>query len=320
MSFRFSTRVRMAPGMTVERITELPELPPRPPGAHKGLFGKVAIVGGSRGMSGAVALAGLGALRGGAGLVFLAVPRSVLPIVAAVEPCYLTLSLPEDEEGRICMVATALLQNALPGHDAAAVGPGLGRSEELTGLLQRVYTEATVPLVIDADGLNALAEVSRIDSSVLTGFLPERTGEAAEAGRLFPRILTPHPGEFARLIGSEAATVQSRREELAVRYAAQNNVVLVLKGHRTLVTDGQRVYENTTGNSGMATGGSGDVLTGLITALLGQKLPAFEAAQLGVHLHGLAGDLAAVELSQPGLIASDLPRFLPAAWQRLYNV
>lgn len=306
--------------MTVERITELPEIPPRPPGAHKGTFGKIVIVGGSRGMSGAAALAGLGALRGGAGLVFLAVPHSVLPIVAAVEPSYLTLSLPEDEQGRICMVATTLLQSALPAHDAAAIGPGMGRSEELTDLMQRVYAEATVPLVIDADGLNALAKISRVDASGLTGLLPERVAEHSAAGRLLPRILTPHPGEFARLIGSDVATVQSRREELAVRYAARNNVVLVLKGHRTLVTDGQRLYENTTGNSGMATGGSGDVLTGLITALLGQKLPAFEAAQLGVHLHGLAGDLAAVELSQPGLIASDLPRFLPAAWQRLYNV
>jgi len=131
-----------------------------------------------------------------------------------------------------------------------------------------------------------------------------------------PRILTPHPGEFARLIGSDIATVQQQRAKLAAEFAAAHRVILVLKGQGTVVTDGDRVAINRTGNPGMATGGSGDVLTGLIAALLAQGMPAFEAAQLGAHLHGLAGDLAAAELSQPALIASDLPKFLAQAWQR----
>lgn len=131
-----------------------------------------------------------------------------------------------------------------------------------------------------------------------------------------PRILTPHPGEFARLIGSDIATVQSQRAKLAAEFAATHGVIVLLKGQGTIITDGDRVAINRTGNPGMATGGSGDVLTGLIAALLAQGMPAFQAAQVGAHLHGLAGDLAAAELSQPGLIASDLPKFLTQAWQR----
>ncbi|MFQ5735060.1 MAG: NAD(P)H-hydrate dehydratase, partial [Planctomycetaceae bacterium] len=284
--------------MTVERISQLPGLPARPADAHKGTFGKVLIIGGSSGMSGAAALAGQGALRGGAGLVFVAVPITVQPIVASLEASYLTVGLPESAEGQIAGTAQAVLEQMLPRYDAVAIGPGIGRSAELTELVRAVFAAADLPLVVDADALNALADGG--PGATCPGFTAAR-------------VLTPHPGEFARLIGGDVATVQSRREETAVAYAAQNDVVLVLKGHGTLVTDGQRLAENTTGNSGMATGGSGDVLTGLLAALLAQGMPAFEAAQLAVHLHGLAGDLVAEELTQPGLIASDLPRFLPAA-------
>ncbi len=276
-------------------IDKLPSAPVRPADAHKGTFGRVLVIGGSRGMSGAPSLAGLGSLRGGAGLVYVAVPSEILPTVAAIEPSYLTIPLATDEEHG-CLSADGLngLRTACEGKDAIALGPGLGQSRGVAAIVNSLFTELPQPMVVDADALNVLASQKA-------------------AG---PRILTPHPGEFARLIGSDIATVQSQRAKLAAEFAANHGVIVVLKGQGTVVTDGDRVAINRTGNPGMATGGSGDVLTGLIASLLAQGMPAFEAAQLGAHLHGLAGDLAAAKLSQPGLIASDLPRFLAQAWQR----
>lgn len=275
----------------------LPTLPARPEESHKGTFGKALIVAGSRGMSGAACLAGLGALRGGAGLVQLAVPAGILPIVAAVEPSHLTVSLPEDDHGRISRLAAREILGLAPDCSAMAIGPGCGTSPDLLELVHLVYTTVSVPLVVDADGLNALSRLS--------GGLPQAPA---------PRVLTPHPGEFARLLGTDTKSVQADRETLAAEFAAKHGVIVLLKGHRTVITDGQRTAINTTGNSGMATGGTGDVLTGLITALLAQGMTAFDAARLGAHLHGLAGDLAASELSRPGLIASDLARYLGKAW------
>lgn len=286
----------------IERITQLPHPPGRPDDAHKGTFGRALIIGGSRGMSGAACLAGLGALRGGAGLVFLAVPQGIVPIVAAVEPSYLTIPLPEDDHGRLSREAQLQLMDEIPKSTAVAVGPGWGRSDDLTDLMRWLYNSVEQPMVIDADGLNALAR------------MPELLPHHPEASA---RLLTPHPGEFARLIGSDTKTVQRNRENLAAEFAAKHNIVLVLKGHRTIITDGQRLAVNTTGNSGLATGGTGDVQTGLTTALLAQGMPPFDAAQLATHLHGLAGDLAAADLSKPGLIASDLPRYLGQAWKQL---
>lgn len=288
--------------MAISYITMLPPLPVRPEQGNKGTFGKVLIVAGSRGMSGAACLSGLGALRGGAGLVTLAVPAGILPIVAGVEPSYLTVPLAEDSSGRIGAAAVRDVLQLAAKNTVVACGPGWGRSADLENLVLTLYTQLSQPLVIDADGLNALAKAP---GGIPTENIPG------------PRLLTPHPGEFARLIGSDVATVQRDRESLAVEFAEKHNVVLLLKGHETVITDGARVTLNTTGNSGMATGGTGDVLTGLITALLGQGMMPFEAAQLGAHLHGLAGDLAATELSRPAMIASDLPRFLPAAWMQL---
>lgn len=286
--------------MTVERITQLPALPRRPTDAHKGTFGRALIIAGSRGMSGAACLAGLGALRGGAGLVYVAVPASILPIVAAVEPSYLTIPLPEDAGGRMTRAARSRLEEAIRGSSAIAFGPGWGQTDDLADLGGWLYREATRAAVVDADGLNALA--------VAPQALAEHAG---------PRILTPHPGEFARLIGTSTAEIQSRREDAAAELAARYDVVVVLKGAGTVISDGRRLAVNTTGNAGMATGGTGDVLTGLIVALLAQGMEPFAAAQLAAHLHGLAGDLAAAELSQPGLIASDLPRYLTRAWLTL---
>ena len=287
--------------MSISLVTSLPPLPSRADNAHKGSFGKVLIIGGSRGMSGAVCLAGMGALRGGAGLVTLAVPAGILPIVASVEPSYLTHPLPDDDRGRIGANAAARLPEFAEKHTAVAIGPGCGTSSALRDLVYRIYATVPRPLVVDADGLNALAQNSL--------GLPEAPISAA-------RILTPHPGEFARLLKTDIEAVQRDRESLAAGYALQHGVILLLKGQGTVITDGRRLALNPTGNSGMATGGTGDVLTGLITALLAQGMPAFEAAQLGAYLHGAAGDLAAAALSSPALIASDLPRYLPEAWKQ----
>lgn len=282
---------------------DLPAPPLRPENSHKGTFGKVWIIAGSRGMSGAAVLSGLGALRGGAGLVTVAVPASILPIVAASEPSYLTRGLSDDTAERLSYGAIDELKAELPQQETAAFGPGVGQSAELTELAAELYQHAPIPMVFDADGLNALAQ--RPD--VLTR-RPQQ-----------PRILTPHPGEFARLTGRSIGEVQSHREEIAKEFAAQHGVVVLLKGHGTVITDGHETFINPTGNSGMATGGTGDVLTGLITALLAQHKTPLDAARLGAWLHGRAGDLAAEELSEPGLIASDLPRYLGRAWLSLQS-
>jgi NAD(P)H-hydrate epimerase len=276
---------------------DLPRLPERPPESHKGDFGMALVVGGSRGMSGAVALAGMAALRGGAGLVRLAVPEPCLETVAGFEPSYMTVPLPADRAGRIALAARERIVSAAKGATVVAFGPGLGRSPGLNALTAWLYTHLPQTMVIDADGLTALAARR------------ETLGRPAAA-----RILTPHPGEFARLL-DVARVPAEQRESAAVELAARWGVVVVLKGHRTLITDGVSRAINTTGNPGMATGGSGDVLTGLVTALACQGLAPFDAARMGVFLHGLAGDLAASELGQEAMIASDLIRFLPKAFQ-----
>ncbi len=273
-----------------------PRLPDRPPDAHKGHFGLAVVIGGSQGMAGAAALAGMAALRGGAGLVRLAVPDVCLDVVAGFEPSCMTVPLPSDSGGRIALSAWPAVLHAASTATVVACGPGLGRSLGLDVLVSRLYTESPKPLLVDADGLNALSA---------------RREVLARPGG--PRILTPHPGEFARLLGQDRVAAEER-EAAAVEMAARCGVVLVLKGHRTLVTDGQRQWINTTGNPGMATGGSGDVLTGLIAALACQGLSPLDAARLGVYLHGLAGDLAAAELGQESLAASDLIGYLPRAF------
>lgn len=269
----------------------------RQPEGHKGTYGRALILGGSRGMSGAAALAGMAALRSGAGLVQVATSGSVQAIVAGFNPCYLTSSLPEDADGRIVASALSQIHVYLTAATAAAIGPGLGRSEELEQLVAAVYESALIPLVVDADALNALAERKSF----------HRRAES-------PRILTPHPGEFSRLTGRATAEVQANRQSLAREFAAQHEAIVVLKGHETVITDGKQLSVNPTGNPGMATGGTGDILTGVITALLAQGIPAYDAARLGVWLHGAAGDAAAAQLGQVCLTAQDLLDYLPAAF------
>jgi ADP-dependent NAD(P)H-hydrate dehydratase len=281
---------------TLELVTALPALPPRAPDSNKGDFGRLLVVAGNRSMSGAAILCASAALRAGAGLVKIAVPGEILPIVAAGNPCYTTAALAQDAEGHIASSALAALAKLAEAHDVIAVGPGLGRSAELATLVAEVVAKVPKPMVIDADGLNALV-----------GQVEKLRGDD------FPRIITPHPGEFARLLQIDTKTVQAQRRERAVGLARRLQCIVVLKGHGTIVTDGRRVYQNTTGNAGMAKGGTGDVLTGTIAALLGQHLPAFEAAQLGVYLHGLAGDLARDQIGAVSLLATDLLDFLPPA-------
>ena len=292
----------MAGSSSVQLIPSLPAIPVRRDDAHKGDCGRVLVVAGSRGMSGAACLAGSAALRGGAGLVTLAVPEGILPIVSIYEPSYLTLGLPEDSNGRIRTGAMPRLNDVLSTQSAIAIGPGLGQSAGLLDLVGELYSSVPLPLVVDADALNLLSK---------RPYLLTRPEEGA------PRILTPHPGEFSRLTGLDASVIQQDRQRHAIEFAKKHRVVLLLKGRETIITDGIKLAINTTGNSGLATGGSGDVLTGLIAALLAQGMAALDAAHLGAHLHGVAGDLAAEELSKPGMIASDLLRFVGRAWCEL---
>jgi len=291
------------------RVTLLPPPPERPADGHKGTFGRVLLIAGSAGMSGAAVLAGRGALRGGAGLVFVASPAGIVPIVAAAEPSYLTIPLAECGSGWDASTpdASALdpsaleqLRPRLEAMSSVAIGPGCGRSPGFQTLCAMLFRELPLPLVVDADGLNVLAE-GGVD-------LTDHAG---------PRIFTPHPGEFARLTGQSPLSSAAAREAAAAEFAGRHELIVVLKGRGTVVTDGECLYVNTTGNSGLATGGSGDVLTGLIAALAAQGLTAFDAAQLGVWMHGRAADLAVADRSQPGLIASDLPDALCRVWREL---
>jgi NAD(P)H-hydrate epimerase len=284
----------------MEIIREIPRLPPRPVEGHKGTFGRVLVVAGSVGMTGAAALVGRAALRAGAGLVRVATARSALPIVAAIEPSYTTLPLGEDSEGRISAKAVNAILNAAQENDVVAVGPGMGQSTGLRAVVEALLRQEGMRLLIDGDGLNNLSR--------LTGWPRKRKADV---------ILTPHPGEMKRLwSGLFHEDVPHDRQEIATRAAQTAQAVVALKGAGTVVTDGERVYVNSTGNPGMATAGSGDVLTGVVAALMGQGLSNFEATVLGVYVHGLAGDIAAGRLGQISLMATDIIDALPEAFQR----
>ena len=274
-------------------------VPVRPAESHKGDFGRVAIVAGSRGRTGAARLAGLGALRAGAGLVTVATPASCLGMVAQ-EPEYMTLGLP-DEEG----VATgAGLEALLAGRwDVVAAGPGLGTGRGCRVIVDALHDRpGRGPLVLDADALTVLAEA------------PDRLRGRPGA----PVVITPHPGEMARLAGTTVADVQRDRVGAAHEFATTRGVHVVLKGARTIIaTPDGAVSINTTGNPGMATGGSGDVLTGVVAAWLGQVQDVDAAVGLAVHLHGLAGDLAARQVGETGVIARDIAHHLGRAVEKL---
>jgi len=284
----------------MQLIETIPKLKPRAADAHKGDFGKVLIIAGSFGMSGAAALAGRAALRAGAGLVRVATPKSVLPIVASIEPSFTTIALAEDNCGRISEKATNIILNAVSENDTVAFGPGVGVSGALQAILQTLIQQKDLRLLIDADGLNNL--------TALRGW----------PGKLKARlILTPHPGEMKRLwSGLFREPLPAERQEQAGQLAQRTETTVALKGAGTVVTDGKKIYVNKTGNPGMATAGSGDVLTGVIAALMGQGLSDFDAAVLGVYIHGLAGDIAAEKVGQVSLIATDIINSLGDAFMK----
>ena len=261
---------------------------PRTPDSHKGDYGRVLIVAGSRGKSGAAHLAAVGALRSGAGLVTVATPASIQPVVAAMGAEYMTEALDDGAEGLSQDNVDRLMEMA---RDVIAIGPGLGQARGTRDCIRQLVDRATTPLVIDADGLNAFSGE------------PERL--AGRDGR--DVIITPHPGEMARLVGMSTNEVQASRLEIARNFAAAHRVYVVLKGHRTLIaTPDEKVFINPTGNPGMATGGTGDVLTGMIAAWLAQLLDAEAACKLAVYLHGMAGDLAEADEGEVSMTAADL--------------
>jgi len=273
----------------------LPPLPIRRPDAHKGEFGHVLVVACSPGMSGAGCLAAAATQRAGAGLVTLALPRSLNSVVETSLWSAMSLPLPETDTCCLGSEAARTVLRIAARFDVFAIGPGLGRAEETGQMVRTLLRELQAPAVVDADGLNALAGHVEV---------------------LKPRehatVLTPHPGEMSRLAGIDGASrVQEDREGVARSLARQTGSVVVLKGHESVVTDGERSYVNHTGNPGMATGGMGDVLTGLIAGLLCQGLDAFGAACLGVFVHGLAGDLAARRTGHLALIPEDVLSALP---------
>ena len=264
-------------------------LPDRNPWGHKGNFGKLLLLCGSRGYTGAAFFAAMGALRAGAGLVFLGVPESIYGIEAVKLNEPVIFPLP-DESGRLSADAVPEILTRLPQMDAVLVGPGLGQSEGTLAAVRAVLEKAECPVVVDADGINVLSAHRDL-----------------LRGRKSPTILTPHDGEFARLGG----VIGEDRMAAAAALAEELGCVVLLKGHETCITDGTDGYINPTGNPGMAVGGSGDVLAGVITALLGAGLPPLEAAACGAWLHGAAGDRCAAELGQYGMLPTDMLSALP---------
>lgn len=264
-------------------------LPDRHADGHKGTYGKILLLCGSRGYTGAAALAAMGALRSGAGLVYLAVPESIYEIEAVklTEPVIYPLP---DSNGTYSISAVSQVLHLIEGKDAVLIGPGIGQSEGSLAVVLAVLEHYTGPVVLDADGINVL----KAHKDVLRS-------------RTSPTILTPHEGEFQRFGG----VLTENRIESASALAKEYGVIVLLKGHRTVITDGENTYLNTTGNPGMATGGSGDVLAGMITSLLGQGLSALEAAACGAWLHGAAGDICAQEIGQYGMLPSDMLSVLP---------
>lgn len=269
--------------------TVLSLLPDRNPWGHKGEFGKLLLLCGSRGYTGAAFFAAMGALRSGAGLVFLGVPESIYGIEAVKLNEPVIFPLP-DADGRLSADAVPEILSRLPRMDAVLVGPGLGQSEGTLAVVRAVLEKAECPVVVDADGINVL-----------------RAHRDLLRGRKSPTILTPHDGEFARFGG----IIGEDRMAAAAALADDLGCVVLLKGHETCVTDGVDGYINPTGNPGMAVGGSGDVLAGVITALLGAGLPPLEAAACGAWLHGAAGDRCAAELGQYGMLPTDMLSALP---------
>ncbi|MBQ9930118.1 MAG: NAD(P)H-hydrate dehydratase [Oscillospiraceae bacterium] len=275
--------------ITLDHQQVLDILPDRKADSHKGDYGKILLLCGSRGYTGAAALAAMGALRSGAGLVYLGVPESIYAIEAVKLNEAIVLPLP-DADGRLSADALPQILKLLPNMDAVLFGPGWGQCEGTFLIAQEILRTFNKPVVVDADGINLLS--GRID------ILRERNA---------PTVLTPHGGEFARIGGDNSLD----RQVAAEGFARQLGCILLLKGHNTVITDGSRTYINPTGNPGMAVGGSGDVLSGIIVSLLGQAIDPLQAAACGAWLHGAAGDICETEIGQYGMLPTDMVQVLP---------
>jgi NAD(P)H-hydrate epimerase len=281
-----------------------PLIGPRPAESNKGSYGHVLVLGGSLGKAGAAAMAGMAALRAGAGLSTVATPKSVLRTVAGFHPELMTEPLPETQAGTIAASAEARICELAKGKSVLAIGPGISRDPQTSELVCALLAKLQLPLVVDADGLNAFEG---------------RTEELNGKGRTL--VITPHPGEMARLTGLSIADVQKDRLGVARKFAREHELIVVLKGHRTLVVkpDGE-AWVNTMGNPGMATGGTGDILTGMVAGMIAQhSKDAFAAVLTAVHLHGLAGDVMRERVGEYSLVATDLLQGLPEAFRRTQN-
>ncbi len=287
--------------ITSQEIVAL--MAPRPRGSNKGMYGHVLVVGGSMGKAGAAAMAGFSALRAGAGLATVAAPRSILSIIAGFHPELMTESLEETEAGSISMRGQKGLEQIADKKTVLAIGPGMSRHPETAEFVRAAVQKFKIPTVLDADGLNAFEGEANVK---------ELNGQ----GRTL--VLTPHPGEMSRLTGLSATAIQRDRINVARSFAREHQLILVLKGDRTIVArpDGE-AWANTTGNPGMATGGTGDILTGIIAGMLAQNPKRqFEAVLAGVYLHGLAGDIACENVGEHSMVATDLVKSLPEAFRR----
>lgn len=275
----------------------------RMPDTNKGDYGKVLVIAGSQGMTGAAALCASAAMRTGAGLVYPAVPKSLLAILEQKVTGPVFVPFEDRDKGTICKKGIGPVLEKMAEVDAAAVGPGLSTEKEAAEAVREILLECRVPVVIDADALNIISEDLHILKKVNTA-----------------AVVTPHPGEMAKLMGTSVREVQHNRIDMAREFSKRWEVITVLKGYRTVISDPEgNVYVNPTGNAGMATAGSGDVLTGMIAALLGRGYKPVDAAVSGVYLHGLAGDLAAAEKGEHGMIAGDVVEKIPDAIKSVDN-
>lgn len=281
---------------------DLPTLPPRPDESHKGHYGRVLVIAGSTGTTGAGALASMGALRIGAGLVTWAIPRGLNAIAETLTVEVMTLPIPETESRAPSVDAREDLVEASNEMDAVVFGPGLPVAGETGELIRLMVPEILAPVVLDAGALRAIGREAQLLQKRMV--------------KKLPTIITPHPGEMAAMMGRTNEMVQADREKTAAEYARPTGAVVVLKGAHTVISDGATTAVNETGNPGMATAGSGDVLSGMIGGLLAQGMAPYDAARLGVYLHGLAGDLCADEIGMHGMVAGDLLAMLPRAMKR----
>lgn len=272
--------------------------PKREKQAHKGDFGRVFILAGSRGLCGAGLLAAMGALRSGAGLISLGTPEECAALVLQRIPEVMVKPLAQNSEGSLASSGFSQIESYLSGQNVVALGPGLSQQPDTQALIRRLVSASKIPVVLDADGLNAFQNFRHELQSVKV-----------------PLVLTPHPGEFARLFARPASESEEGRKRLAVEGARETGATLVLKGAGTVVAGPEgRVFVNPTGNPGMAKGGSGDILTGMIASFIAQGIPVFEAAKFGVFIHGLSGDLAAKQFDEVSMTPGDLLNHLPEAF------